>query len=69
MTNLARPDPMDAVVLEQVSKVAASVRSLTATISMSAPFLAAARRNNLPIRPKPLIAILVVISSHSLRQS
>ncbi len=51
--------------LRRWASVAASVRSLTATTSRSAPRLAMARRNSLPIRPKPLMAILVLIDEHS----
>ena len=51
--------------LSRWARVAASVRSLTATTSRSAPRLAMARMTRRPMRPKPLMAILVLIDEHS----
>ena len=48
--------------LNRWPRVLASVRSLIATNSMSAPCLSAARITSLPMRPKPLTPTLTLIS-------
>src|SRR5450756_1206786 len=48
--------------LNRWPRVFASVRSLIATNSMSAPCLSAARMTSLPMRPKPLTPTLTLIS-------